>query len=146
MGEGDVTDTCHFDLVPADQCVRCKRMQAVKKQNQYLSRGAVLYLYPRALPYMHGTKGCSVIQYMAPMPFVLQYSMLLLLQHCQICPLSCKPMCFCSTQMVQLTRLHNIHNLHKTSLLLIDAYHQTASFCKHGCPQKESKLQACHSL
>lgn len=84
--------------------------------------------YPRAAPDMHGTQGCSIIQYMALMLLVLHYSVLLLLQHGQICPLSCKPMCFVGqycTQMVQLTRLHN---LHKTSLLLIDVYDQTSFF------------------
>lgn len=59
VGEGDVTDVyvCHFDSMSADQCVRCKRMQAVKKINQYFSRGAILHTfqYPRALLYIHGT-------------------------------------------------------------------------------------------
>ncbi len=96
---------------------------------------------------MHGTKGCSIIQYMALMLFVLQCSMLLLLQRCQICPLSCKPMCFVvqyCTQMVQLTRLHNIRNLHKTSLLFIDAYHQTESFFSAWLPQERIKPPVTH--
>lgn len=77
---------------------------------------------------------CSMRQCTALVLFVLQDSMLLL--HCQICPLCC--MCFVvqfCTQMAQLTRLHNILNLHKTSLLLIDAYKQTASFYSMTAPR-----------
>lgn len=102
--EGDVTDVCHFDSVPADQCVRRKRMQAVKKTNQYFSRGAILHTrqYPRELLYMYGTKGCT-IQYMALLLFILQYIAIIATSNMPTQLLACVFVVQYCTQMVQQT-------------------------------------------
>lgn len=137
--EGDVIDVCHFDSVPADQCVRCKRMQAVKKNKSIflkrrnsahmpVSQSIALHVWDKRLYHkIHGPVAvfptvccyyCNTAKYassvVSPCVFVVQYC----------------------TQMVQQTRLHNISNLHKTLLFLIDIYNQNASFCSMAGPRR----------